>query len=149
MFKNKYISVLKIYGLVVSTFFEVLFAIALLCALLLNGDNELKISFLIVIGSLFVIQHLGIFLLDIIFSRYGKNKIEISDYKIKLRDVVINSLNDRLIYSKVSIQNFFLSCPGELIGIVEGKRILIGYFTNREISKMNVFLKTIKFEPKR
>lgn len=146
MNKNTYTSLLKTFSLLITSFFEIIFGISLLVCFVVDSSKDLKIRFLIIIVSLISFQYIMLFLIDRFFSYYGKNKIIITKDHIKTRkyNILIND-SAKILYSPINFWNLVYQCPGELVVIKDGKEIMLGWFTKREIKKITKFIPNIKF----
>lgn len=146
MKKNTYTSLLKTFSLLMTSFLEIIFGISLLLCFLLDSPKTLKIGFSIIIISLILFQYVFLFLIDRFFSYYGKNKIIITKDHIKTKKGEIYiSESTKVLYSPINFWNLVYQCPGELVVIENGKKIMLGWFTKREIRKIMEFLPNIKF----
>lgn len=143
MVKHTNASFAKILSLILTTWFEVLFLIALILSIIFNGTKELKIGFGLIVITLFVYQFVFIEFVCYIFSRVSKNTIKISKNTIETNKYIINANETRIIYSKINYSNIVNYCPGELIAIVNGDGIRLGWFTKKEINKMKKYIQNI------
>lgn len=149
MRKHINMSYVKIFSLIFTSFFEVLFLIALIVCFIIDSTMELKIAFSIFVSSLIVFHYILIELIYYLFRKVGKNRILISHNVIKVKDLEIIIDEDvRIIYSPINLENFLRACPGELVVIRNGDGIKLGWFTGREIKKMKKFIPNIKKESK-
>lgn len=146
MNKNTYTSLLKTFSLLMTSFFEIIFGISLLICFVVDFPKDLKIGFSIIIVSLISFQYIILFIIDRFFSYYGKNKIIITKDHIKTRkyNILINE-SAKILYSPINFWNLVYQCPGELVVIKDGKEIMLGWFTKREIKKIMKFIPNIKF----
>lgn len=147
MKKNKYMSLINVYSLIITTFLELILIVLLIVTFAVEGDKQFKLVFGSSIFGLLSFHHIIIKLLNVFFGRIGKNKIVIWEKQILFKNVTYDINTDlRIIYSKISLNNFLNACLAELVLFEKGKKILLGWFTGKEIKKMRIYLPIIKDE---
>lgn len=145
MIKHTYASFAKVLSLIFTTGCEISFSIALLLCFIYPSTIEAKIYFSITIISLFVFQYIIMEIICLIFGKYGKSTIKISQNVIETNTVKIIASETRILYSKISIRNICDFCPGELVAFVNGNEIKLGWYTKKEIKKISKYVHNIKY----
>lgn len=145
MVKHTYASFAKVLSLILTTWFEILFIIALILSYIFSSTTEFKIWFSIIIISLFVFQYIIMEIICFIFGKFGTNKITISQGVIETNKGIIFADETRILYSKISIRNIFDFCPGELVAIKNGNEIKLGWYTRKEIKEISKYIQNIIF----
>ena len=145
MVKHTYVSFAKVLSLILTTWFEMLFSIALILSFIYSSTIEYKVWFSVTIISLFVFQYIIMEIICFIFVKFGTSTIKISQNVIETNKVKILADETRILYSKISIRNIFDFCPGELVAIKNGNEIKLGWYTKKEIKKISKYIQNIKF----
>ena len=139
MKKVRIFSVLRFLGRCVNGLLVAGCLVAIVGALIWQ-NVEFKLEILITIGVIIGIQVLlevlhfsGIYICKrtIIFE-FGKVHF--------INNVYTKEKGDRLLYTKITFKSFISLNPGELIVVSNGKRILLGFYTYREVKKMQKFI---------
>ncbi len=145
MVKHTYASFAKVLSLILTTWFEMLFSIALILSFIYSSTKEYKVWFSVTIISLFVFQYIIMGIICFIFGKFGTSTIKISQNVIETSKIKILADETRILYSKISIRNIFDFCPGELVAIKNGNEIKLGWYTKKEIKKISKYIQNIKF----
>jgi hypothetical protein len=145
MVKHTYASFAKVLSLILTTWFEILFSIALILSFIYSSTREYKVWFSVTIISLFVFQYIIIESICYIFGKFGTNTIKISQNVIETNNVKILADETRILYSKISIRNIFEFCPGEFVAINNGNEVKLGWYTRKEIKKISKYIQNIKY----
>ncbi|MCK7487129.1 MAG: hypothetical protein MZU97_17665 [Bacillus subtilis] len=147
MYKNKITSFMKLYAMILMSLFEIVLIAILIIAMLVDSTNDFRLSVALSLLGLCIIHYVVISLMDLIFSRYGRYRIIISKNNIVFKENIFSTSEDyRIIYSKISFQNFFKACAGELTIIKNDRGYVLGFFTRREIEKMKRLIPNITDE---
>ena len=145
MVKHVYASFAKILSLILTTGFEILLTSPFILKFFVPVSNEFLLGISTVILALLCFQFIVMELICIMFAKFGVNKIIISDNIIKTKNDFIVADETRILYSKITIRNIWEFCPGELIAIKNGEKVILGWYTNREIKKMSKYIRNIKY----
>lgn len=148
MRKNRITSVFQVICIIVNIP-VILFNLVLLFFTRENNDKGIILLFLYTIIICFSIV-LSSIIVNVIFSILGKRKIIIDKGSITYmnHEYIINE-ETRLIYSKISLQTIIAyGYPGELVLIINNKRIKLGWYFGFEVKKMKKYI-LIKQEAKK
>lgn len=134
--KHKYMSCINIVSWILTALFESIILVVLIGALIVKSDFAFIQRVVLTGVFLFIIQCFIINLMNKIFSRYGYNKVLISKNHIETIEYNGPTNDIRIVYSPLTLYNFLVGQPGELIMISSHQRVFLGWYTSREIIKM-------------
>lgn len=146
MVKHSYIGLFKIISLIFSTFLIIAFSIGFIFSIINEAPQEFKKGIFMIVFLTSIYQFIVVELICYLFAKFGKSVIIISENLIQIKKINIITSETRIIYSKINYSNYVGFCAGELVAMVNGDGIRLGWFTKREINKIKKFIPTIMIQ---